>query len=500
MSNLKSLYTYNVMDVENYLDIRSETVYPLSSSQSARKYIFRLEPIGYLDQNSMLQFKLQSTNANPQRINIFNGALGAIKRATISVGDFTLNDTDEVSKWATLEHLSTTKRSTQNSFLSHYLGNQLYTTVNNAAEVNDADPEIILDGVGSLVIDQQKSGLCFGGYLDSDSIVGAYKGLVANVNSQLITQNKNNNFQYGIKLGLLFPCLMGRTLPLYLFNEYRIYITFEFHSADKYVNNVANNDYTDYHLQSSATDITVEDVKLQVDYIIYPSSIQQKQLEQISSSKGYTMDFYDVVHIMKNLPQTTNRTKQEIEMKIGQSNREVHKLYFLRNFNNSVGRRNACLLACQCDGVNDESINWNVNGLDAYTENIVSPSMQYKQLKYALDTYLDVERPMYYTDDNTEASLLAGKYNPLQGTYKPLALDLRNGNPGIVGAGTLIGEYPINVKYSRVPHSNLNSDESVSNIFNDKTGAMNIDMFSLCSKRCVIKTNNKGGMLVNVSY
>jgi hypothetical protein len=126
--------------------------------------------------------------------------------------------------------------------------------------------------------------------------------------------------------------------------------------------------------------------------------------------------------------------------------------------------------------------------------------MQYKQLKYALDTYLDVERPMYYTDDNTEASLLAGKYNPLQGTYKPLALDLRNGNPGIVGAGTLIGEYPINVKYSRVPHDNLNPDESESTIFNDKTGAMNIDMFAVCSKRCVIKTNNKGGMLGNVSY
>lgn len=496
MSNLKSLYTYNVMDIENYLDIRSETVYPLSSSQNARKYIFRLEPIGYLDQNSMLQFKLQSTSEDPQRINIFNGALGSIKRATISVGDFTLNDTDEVSKWATLEHLSTTKRSIQNSLLSHYLGNQLYTEVNKVASVNDDDD--VLDGVGSFVVDQQKSGLCFGGYLNAEAQEGAYKGLVASVNSHLITNNASNNYQYGIKLGLLFPCLMGRTLPLYLFNEYRIYLTFEFHTADKYVNNITNIDYATNKLQSSSTDITVEDVKLQVDYIIYPSSVQQKQLDQISSADGYTMDFYDVVHIMKNLSSVpTDRTEQKVEMKIGQANREVHKLYMLRNFTTletNKGRRSACLLNSQCDGINDEHINWNINGLDIYTENINSPSTQYKHLKYALNTYLDVERPMYYTDDNTESALLAGRYNPLQGTYKPLALDLRNGNPGIIGAGTLVGDYPINVKYSRTPH------QANPTVFNDKRGAMNVDLFSMCSKRCVIKTNVKGGMLVNVSY
>jgi hypothetical protein len=484
------------MDVENYLDIRSETVYPLSSSQSARKYLFRLEPKGYLDQNSMIQFKLQSTNANQQRINIFNGALGSIKRATISIGDFTLNDTDEVSKWSTLEHLSTAKRSIQNSVLSHYLGNQLFTEVSNVA-YEDIDEEII-DGVGSFLVDQDKSGICFGGNLDAESNDGAYKGKVAAINSQLITQIKANNYQYGIKLGLLFPCLMGRTLPLYLFNEYRIYLSFEFHSADKYVNNIANVNYATEKLNSSPTDITVEDVKLQVDYIIYPSSVQQKQLQDISTAKGYVMDFYDVVHIMKNLQEVTNdREEQKVEMKIGQANREVHKLYMLRNFTEletNKGRRSACLLASQCDGINDESINWNVNGLDIYTEDISSPSIQYKHLKYALDTYLDVERPMYFTDDNTEASLLAGRYNPLQGTYKPLALDLRNGNPGIVGAGTLIGNYPINVRYSRRPH------EANPTVFNDKRGAMNVDLFSMCTKQCVIKTNAKGGMLVNISY
>lgn len=496
MSNLKSLYTYNVMDVENYLDIRSETVYPLSSSQSAKKYIFRLEPMGYLDQNSMLQFKLQSTNAEAQRINIFNGALGSIKRATLSVGDFTLNDTDEVSKWSTLEHLSTTRRSTQNSFLSHYLGNQLFTTILGQPSINVDN--VILDGVGSIVVDQVKSGLCYGGFYDASSAEGAFNGLPASVNSHLITQNKTNNYQYGIKLGLLFPCLMGRTLPLYLFNEYRIYLTFEFHSADKYVNNITNSTYADEYLQCSPTDIIVEDVKLQVDYIIYPSSVQQRELQLISSSNGYTMDFYDVVHIMKNLSEVTNdREEQKVEMKIGQSNREVHKLYMLRHFlelESNKGRRSACLLNAQCDGINDETINWNINGLDTYTEDIYSPATQYKHLRFALGTNLDVERPMFYTDDNTEASLLAGRFNPLQGTYKPLALDLRNGNPGIIGAGTLIGEYPINVRYSRKPH------QANTTVFNDKRGAMGIDLFSMCSKRCVIKTNMKGGMLVNVSY
>src|SRR5210317_1436067 len=103
MDGLKSLYDYGTSDMENILDIRSETVEPLTSS--AKKVVFRLEPTGYLDENSLLQFKLKSNVADVLRMNVFNGGLGAIKRVIFSVGDYILNDVNDVNEWATLHNL-----------------------------------------------------------------------------------------------------------------------------------------------------------------------------------------------------------------------------------------------------------------------------------------------------------------------------------------------------------------------------------------------------------
>ena len=47
----KNLYDYQTTDAENILEIRSDTVEPLTSG--TRKYIFRLEPTGFLDENSL---------------------------------------------------------------------------------------------------------------------------------------------------------------------------------------------------------------------------------------------------------------------------------------------------------------------------------------------------------------------------------------------------------------------------------------------------------------
>ena len=98
MADLKNLYDYQTTDVENVLEIISDTVFPLTSS--TRKYIFRLEPTGVLDENSLLLFKLKSTRPGGTfRVNQFNGVLGALKRCVFSVGDFVLNDTDEVENY-----------------------------------------------------------------------------------------------------------------------------------------------------------------------------------------------------------------------------------------------------------------------------------------------------------------------------------------------------------------------------------------------------------------
>jgi len=60
---------------------------------------------------------------------------------------------------------------------------------------------------------------------------------------------------------------------------------------------------------------------------------------------------------------------------------------------------------------------------------------------------------MYCIDDNTTQSKLAQLEDGIMGAMKPLGLSLRNGLPGVVGAGRMIGNYPIVWKYKRKCHS-----------------------------------------------
>lgn len=500
MDGLKSLYDYGTSDMENILDIRSETVEPLTSS--AKKAVFRLEPTGYLDENSLLQFKLKSNVADVLRMNVFNGGLGAIKRVIFSVGDYILNDVNDVNEWATLHNLLKKSRATQNSLLSHYLGNQFYTKVADS-QVKDAGG-IEQQGVGEIIPDVVKGGLSVGGHANASSTDGAYDGKVAQVNSLKITQTTANNHKVGIPLGMIIPALQGRTIPLFLFSEYRIYITVEFNDADKFVNNIAKTNYAGGEtLLSAATDVAFQEVKLQVDYIIEPAEMIEKVKKQVGE-KGYVMDFFDVVKVEKQLPSTTNKHHQKVEFKLGQNNREVHKIYMTRNFTDNTGieARSLALLNNQrIDGVNTESVNWYINGRDIYPESDVLHNLYlYDQMSEALGQDLSVERPMYDNSLDSQHSSLASPTNPLGGTYKPLGLDLRNGNPSILGGGTMVGNFPILCKYGRIPVSKTarSTGPDVAG-FKQDMNAMNVNFYIMASRRAVITSGIKRND-VAVSY
>ena len=62
MEVLKSLYDYETLDAPMIMDIRSESVLPLTSGNN--KFVFRLEPTGYLDENSLLLFKVKKNVAD----------------------------------------------------------------------------------------------------------------------------------------------------------------------------------------------------------------------------------------------------------------------------------------------------------------------------------------------------------------------------------------------------------------------------------------------------
>ena len=499
MEVLKELYNYDTADAPMIMDIRSESVLPLSSGN--RKFVFRLEPNGYLDENSLLLFKLKNNTANELRLNVLNGGLACIKRVRFAVGDYILNDVDGVNEIATLEHLLTKSRAYQNSVLSQYLGNQFYTKV---AETQQKNGTIQRVGKGELVNDPVLGGISLGGDANASQGTGAVDGKVAGINSLKINTDVNNNHEVGVPLGMIVPALRGRTIPLFLFDEYRIYITVEFNDASVYAYNLAKTDYSgNESLDAVSTDVTIQDVKLQVDYIIEPAELIERVKAKVKD--GYAMNFYDVVRVESQLPVGNAGQVQRKEFKLGQNNREVHKIFAIRRFTDTTAnpRRSQALLGKQrCDGVNKEAVNYYVNGQDMFPETeVFHNGFHYDQLSNALDTDLNVERPMYENSKDIQFAGLGSRTNPLMGTMKPLGVDLRNGNPSIVGGGTQIGDYPILVKYAREPVADVETGNDASNEPGTKgdIGAMDMNFYVLASRRAVITSGISKNDVV-VSY
>lgn len=489
-SALAQLTDYGTDEVPSNMEVRTERVEPIQSSSTDLRYIFRLEPQGYLDSNTLLQFKLNRASGatgDQLRVNSFNGALGAVKRCIFRVGDFILNDSDGVNQWSTWFNLARQRRVVQNRYHAWYLGNQFVTSI-------DSD---VLDTT-------------FGQY-QMDDTLGGYNYGSSTSNSLRITTTSANNFKYGIPLGLLIPALKDREIPLFLFSEYKIYIEVEFYGASEYCN--ANTATT---LRAGDADLDApSEIQLLCDYIVYPSSILERDRAIAMKEGGLVLNFFDVVKIERQLTVTAgtdtsvttnaeylaagvlqNRTTEQ-EFRIGQEGREVHTLLMWKKFQAKDSTAEAkALLGQRCDSIASESIQWKINGIDVYPEPQVSRASQYDANYLALGYQdLQVERPMFFGDTNSLVAGLTPTGSGLQGTFCTHAYDARTRDYGVVGSGTYVGRYPIVCRYKCTPAvtlSGYSTGDEGNQITLKQDGNYDIDFFAAVTRTAVIQSTVKG--------
>jgi len=515
------LFNYNVNLAPMVMDIRSETLEPISSS--AKRYVFRLDSAGYLDQNSMLLFKLQNTaGSQTLRANTFGGGLAGISRATLQVGDYILNDTLDIGRVACLTGMGGQNRDTRNKYNGHFYQNQFHTKVLSKEEAGTNSGVAPHADEGSIIYDNIKSGINYGVI---DSTANATAGATASVNTCRITNNKDNNYQFGIPLGQILPCLRGRSIPLFLFQDYRILITIEFADPRDYCVDLVNDNAVAFNAGTGANNAfkpllnsaTYQDVKLQVDYVIYPSEIQDQARQQTQAQGGLTLDFFDIIKVEKNITEAVPNTQfQKVEHRIGADNKEVHKIYMLKRLVRAKPYQTDRLLQeLRCDGMNQEVYNVNIDGVDYFQEDKFAPSSQYDETSNCLTTDLKVDRPMYFNDENTIFCRQAESFDGLLGKYKPLCVDLSNGMPSILGGGRQIGAYPIIWKYERRPCSahtcpsagagqagaiaEGGNSGNGSYYIENLSGALEVDYFMMVSRTANIKSSPVGTSVM-VSY
>tara|TARA_R110002167_G_scaffold110950_4_gene282159 strand:- start:2342 stop:3835 length:1494 start_codon:yes stop_codon:yes gene_type:complete len=497
---MSSLTDYSVNDTPMMMDIRSDTLEPITGVQgTSRRFVFRLDQAGYLDSNSMLLFKLQGAVNNTNRVNCWNGGLGAIKRATFQVGDFVINDTDGASEISTLMNLASVPPSVKNQYWGWFLQNQLHN------KVLDGDVDTLTQyvrgalkgGTGSICADKAKSGMSLGD--QSNNNAGAA------INSCRISNTQATNQQIGIPLGMVFPALKGRTIPLFLFQDYRILLSFEFHDGSEFTNDItqvggtAVNNATGGNpgMQGLLGCMSYHDVKLQVDYVIMPAEIQNKDRMMTNQDGGLRLDFLDSIRVEKQLLTTTAGAEQEVEHRIGADNKEVHKIYMTKRFTDTAVRnkreQTAIFLQQRCDAINQEEYNVNIDGINVFHDWKWSPTSQYDEASNCLGKDMKVARPTYCYDDNTIFNGLTPHCSGLGGQYKPLCLDLGNGNPGVLGSGRNIGAYPIIWKYKRKPTATIGDTIFAMN------GPMEVNYYMLVSKTATIRSTPMGTNVM-VSY
>ena len=485
------LLDYSVDDVPNVMEVRTEILEPTQSS--AYRHTFRIDQSGFLDENTMLLFKPVASAAAAAagcRLNCWNGALGAIDRVTLQVGDYMLQDINKVGIWAAVNRLYTESPDKQTKLWAHYLHNCLrYKVLDEAGSVGNAL-------TGSIQVDGAKSGIDYGAAADAAGAV---------VKNAALTAVAANNLRNAIPLGLIIPALKGVELPLFLFQDYRVNIIVEFNPrSSEFANRLDKTNFAGgENLECVDGDITFSEVQLLMDYLIYPSSVQDQFMVKTQQDGGYTMDFMNVVTVEKQMPAGILNVSSRDEHRIGLSNSEVHYIQLVKRLTAPTDAgQNKVLLSQRSDSVSIESTQWNVNGVDVYPEPYFNPVSHYNGLNYVLGVDYQVPKPLCIMDSTTEYSLLTNVESGIHGKSKVIGLDLSTGDPGVQGSGRETGQYPIIFKYGRKPHGDI--EITLDTVANTKLASaddsvMECDYFCGLTRLVNVRMLPSGGLSVVVS-
>lgn len=503
MASLQELTNYEATAPDNVMDVRTEFLEPIHSTGNTYKHTFRIDTMGFLDKNTLLCFKPLAkdgtVSAAGVRANTFNGVLGGVKRVRLLFGDFEIQDLDSVGMWATLNHLMKMRPDSRLKKMGHYLGNQLHTQV-----LADTTPAISAQGslgqTGQIYPNNETSGINYG-LFDNSSADGG--GSVA-INSFQITNDADDNVKVAIPLGMLVPALEERNIPLFLFTDYKVFLEVEFESrTSQWCNKISNNAYNaNATLAATDGDVVFSEVELLIDYLIFPSKVQEDYRASTQQDGGLTLDFMNVSSVEKTIPLATANKKQSIEHRINAVDSELHYLQQIKKLPASANGWNRVLLDQRSDGITRQTIQYNINGVNVFPEPLFSPLQHYNQLTYNLDQDLQLDKPFFCKDVNTCSCLLSPPSGQLLGKFNIMALDLdkQHGNGEIRGNGTMIGNYPIRVIYERTPVAQTLSEAPSTPIACEaEVGVMETTYFVGQTRLVNVMSMPNGGMAVNVS-
>ncbi len=401
-----------------------------TQSRQLNRVTFKVPKIGMLTADSHINLRFTSLG-DYKGLNLINGALGAVQRFRVLVGNKVLTDIERPALMENVKLYSSRTLSHLQDFERMFLGNSLDL-------VTDLDNgDFTLGDAGSAVI--------------NDS------GDVSIERQYLLTSGECKTFGLPIRmLGASF--LETASLPVFLLGsrEMIIELTFE-------------DDARQYAIGGSISKNTLQvdlvNVELVSTHIMLDEKLESEQIAGLRN-KPAMYPLIDTYLIKGVLPAGANGTKATNLYRLNIQNREVHRV--LMATPKLVGSHDDFFGNQASEGCGDEELQVKANGLNVFDRPITNSATIYQLLNY-YNGGLSLKFP-YQVFHGTEYATSQQSFDvgvsEMLGNQHYIGLDFKNGNNGIQGSGTVMTS-ALEVEYSNTPNngSGENTQKDAHDVF-----------------------------------
>lgn len=407
---------------------------PIEASNPNTNSVFiKIPKIGLLTSDSMVTFRIKAASAlaNNARVNLLNGALGAIRRFTLRIDNKILSDIEKPSYMVT-QALYSQNSVSKISCLHHYLfGCNTRVTVDKESGIERPDVRC--------------------GMVVSYDIATELPTITAQ--EFLVSETAEENYRFGVPLSFLGATwLANNNLPMFLMKDREVILEIQFeHDAREYLSG------TD-PLELAYCQVDLPTVELVSTHILQDEELERGMMAQIKKQpfKYAMLDSYLVKNVMSGLSLDVEKTET---YRINLQGRELHSMLLAFRdtappTHSTVGTFKIWTANQGSDCLGNEEYLLKMNGRNVFERPVNSQALIYflTQL-YNKGASTQVSKLMYTCDENmvSNAAYNTDIYNrDLRGLCHWVGFDFENGNNVVFGSG-VAQVAPLEIQLSVTP-------------------------------------------------
>ena len=434
---------------------------PNTKSSSFNRVIFEIPKVGLLTKDSgiMIQPRVSASSTNTSSniaLNIVNGVLGCVKRATLNIDGKELTNIENPSLVETNRLYSRNTPARMFDYQNVVLGSA-FSVVNLSEGFKTATSE------GVEILDSEQS------------VVRHSKGDTF-VCKNGLTTSANNKYMIPLHmLGMSF--LRHSALPVHLMKARDIVLEIEFDS-----------DCRNWAFNGEGTPLVAADCEVNLDACeLITTHIQQsEELEQMlfdelkESSRVY--DLMETYLIKQSMVNNAVGTATNSLVRLNLQNRELQKILQCQVPTSADGANPVCNQVSESLG--DISLNHRSNGTFIFDRRVSNNAQQfYLNSSYNEDRGLKVSNNAWsQTKLQADGQLVSAEkdFTSYCGRFNYIGVNYRNGNDGVFGAG-VVQTTPLEIHYDSTARKGANPNQ---------VGEKDLNFFVSVSKRLVITQNS----------